>query len=43
MEYCPELHIILNMKLEWERCPNDNHMGEIVTSTTTTEEPATAT
>ncbi|KAF5008846.1 hypothetical protein FDECE_4870 [Fusarium decemcellulare] len=30
LEYCPELHIILDMKLEKERCPNDNLMGEIV-------------
>ncbi|ENH75978.1 hypothetical protein FOC1_g10000961 [Fusarium oxysporum f. sp. cubense race 1] len=37
MEYCPELHIILNMKLEKERCPGDNLMGQIVNSTTTTE------
>ncbi|EGU73822.1 hypothetical protein FOXB_15662 [Fusarium oxysporum f. sp. conglutinans Fo5176] len=30
LKYCPELHIILDMKLEKERCPNDNLMGEIV-------------
>ncbi|KAF4345748.1 hypothetical protein FBEOM_290 [Fusarium beomiforme] len=29
MDYCPELHIILDMKLEKERCPNDTRMGNI--------------
>ncbi|KAF4947344.1 hypothetical protein FGADI_10495 [Fusarium gaditjirri] len=37
MEYCPELHIILNMKLERDRCPGDNLMGQIEYSTTTAE------
>lgn len=41
MKYCPELHIILNMKLEKERCPGDNLMGQIVNSTTTTEAAST--
>ncbi|KAF5256583.1 hypothetical protein FOXYS1_12937 [Fusarium oxysporum] len=41
MKYCPELHIILNMKLEKERCPGDNLMGQIVNTTTTTEAAST--
>ncbi|KAH7194828.1 hypothetical protein DER44DRAFT_849420 [Fusarium oxysporum] len=41
MKYCPELHIILNMKPEKERCPGDNLMGQIVNSTTTTEAAST--
>ncbi|KAH7203378.1 hypothetical protein BKA60DRAFT_545966 [Fusarium oxysporum] len=41
MEYCPELHIILSMKLEKERCPGDNLIGQIVNSTTTTEAVST--
>lgn len=36
LDYCPEIHIILNMKLERERCPGDNLMGQIMPSTTTT-------
>ncbi|EXK77725.1 hypothetical protein FOQG_17580 [Fusarium oxysporum f. sp. raphani 54005] len=30
LQYCPELHIILDMRLERERCGGDNRMGEIV-------------
>ncbi|KAG5748503.1 hypothetical protein H9Q70_008835 [Fusarium xylarioides] len=37
LKYCPEIHIILNMKLEKERCPGDNLMGDINATTTTTE------
>lgn len=37
MKYCPEIHIILNMKLEKERCPGDNLMGQINATTTTME------
>lgn len=29
MEYCPELSLIMEMKLERERCKGDNKMGEI--------------
>jgi hypothetical protein len=29
-EYCPELAIIMPMKLERERCEGDNRQGEIV-------------
>jgi len=29
-EYCPELAMIMPMKLERERCPGDNGEGEIV-------------
>jgi hypothetical protein len=29
-EYCPELVIIMPMKLQRERCPGDNQQGEIV-------------
>lgn len=28
-EYCPELVMIMPMKLERERCPGDNKMGQI--------------
>ncbi|KAM0272540.1 hypothetical protein ACHAQH_008676 [Verticillium albo-atrum] len=27
--YCPELSLIMNMKLERERCPGDDHQGNI--------------
>ena len=27
--YCPELSLIMDMKLEMERCPGDNKMGSI--------------
>ncbi|KAF5121160.1 hypothetical protein E5D57_013496 [Metarhizium anisopliae] len=30
LEYCPELHIIMDMKMEQERCPGDNRQGDIV-------------
>jgi hypothetical protein len=29
LEYCPEIAIILDMKLEKERCPGDNGEGEL--------------
>ncbi|KAF5587307.1 uncharacterized protein FSUBG_11847 [Fusarium subglutinans] len=41
LKYCPEIHIILSMKLEKERCPGDNRMGQIVASTTTAEAAST--
>lgn len=28
-EYCPELSMIMPMKLEWERCEGDNKEGKI--------------
>ncbi|RBR16171.1 hypothetical protein FVER53590_13510 [Fusarium verticillioides] len=37
LKYCPEIHIILNMKLEKERCPGDNLRGQINPMTTTME------
>ncbi|KAF5574340.1 hypothetical protein FPANT_11806 [Fusarium pseudoanthophilum] len=37
LKYCPEIQIILNMKLEKERCPGDNLMGQINATTTTME------
>jgi hypothetical protein len=30
LKYCPEIAIILDMKLEKERCPGDNGEGEII-------------
>ncbi len=30
LKYCPEIAIILDMKLEVERCPGDNGEGEII-------------
>lgn len=35
-EYCPELQMIMDMKLEKERCPGDNKQGDIVQSAKTT-------
>lgn len=29
-DYCPEISLIMDMKLESERCPDDNHEGNIV-------------
>jgi hypothetical protein len=29
-DYCPELSLIMDMKLEKERCPGDNKAGEII-------------
>jgi hypothetical protein len=33
-EYCPELAIIMPMKLERERCDGDNKQGEIISTST---------
>ncbi|KAH7037786.1 uncharacterized protein B0I36DRAFT_345851 [Microdochium trichocladiopsis] len=42
-DYCPELSIIMDMKLERERCPNDDREGSLTTEqapTPTPEPPA---
>jgi hypothetical protein len=30
-DYCPELSMVMDMKLEQERCEGDNKMGDILT------------
>lgn len=37
-EYCPELSIIMPMKLERERCKGDNKQGEIIESKKTSSD-----
>ena len=39
-DYCPELVMIMPMKLERERCEGDNKEGEIIDGSATTEETA---
>jgi hypothetical protein len=37
-DYCPELAIIMPMKLERERCEGDNKQGEIITTNPATRD-----
>ncbi|KAF3354301.1 hypothetical protein VDGD_09794 [Verticillium dahliae] len=41
--YCPELSLIMNMKLERERCPGDDHEGHIMPTLSQSAATETAT